>query len=66
MTAQRRARPESPGGPAKPRPEIRRHPAPKPEMPAPEPGTMPENPASIDREHEPAGIAPGTDRTKER
>jgi hypothetical protein len=29
------------------------------------PGTMPENPASIDHEHEPAGIDPGTDRTKE-
>jgi hypothetical protein len=26
---------------------------------------MPENPANIDREHEPAGIDPGTDRTKE-
>ncbi len=48
----------------------------KPEMPAhmpqrPEmtgrgrPGTMPENPASIDQEHEPAGIDPGTDRTNE-
>jgi hypothetical protein len=30
------------------------------------PGTMPENPASIDHEHEPAGIDPGTDRTRQR
>jgi hypothetical protein len=47
-------------------PEMPGHTPKRPEMTGKdEPGTMPENPASIDHEHEPAGIAPGTDRTKE-
>ena len=48
-------------------PEIRRQPKPRPEMTGKgKPGTMPENPASIDHEHEPAGIDPSTDRTQQR
>jgi hypothetical protein len=67
MTAQpKRERPESPGKP-KPRPEMPGPARPQPEMTGRgKPGTMPENPASIDHEHEPAGIDPGTDRTQER
>jgi len=63
---QKREKPESTGKP-KPQPEMPGHTRPQPEMTGKgKPGTMPENPASIDREHEPAGIDPGTDRTKER
>ena len=78
MTAQqKRERPEYPGKPQTEKPEIEKPVAPKPEMSGNEetgrkdigrgkPGSMPENPANIDREHEPAGIEPGTDRTQER
>jgi hypothetical protein len=68
---QRREKPEITGK-TKPRPEMPGQSKPRPEMTGPEktgrgkPGTMPENPASIDHEHEPAGIDPGTDRSKER
>jgi hypothetical protein len=67
MTAQqKRETPES-AGKAKPRPEMSGRDKPKPEIAGKDkPGTMPENPANVDREHEPAGIDPGTDRTKER
>jgi len=67
MTAQqKRDKPEMTGK-AKPKPEMPGHTKPRPEMPGRgESGAMPENPANIDRDHEPAGIAPGTDRTKER
>lgn len=30
------------------------------------PGTMPENPASVDHAHEPAGLKPGENRLKRR
>ena len=67
MTAQqKREKPEITGNP-KPRPEM-----PGPSKPRPEitgrgkPGAMPENPANIDHEHEPAGIDPDTDRSKQR
>jgi len=52
-------------------PEMPGHVPPRPETTGTQntgkgkPGTMPENPASIDHQHEPAGIDPGTDRTKE-
>ena len=63
---QKREKPESPGK-AKHRPEMSGHTKPQPEMTRKgKPGAMPENPDSIDHEHEPAGIDPGTDRTKER
>jgi len=63
---QKRERPESTGE-AKHRPEMPGGAKPRPEMTGKgKPGTMPENPASIDPVHEPAGIDPGTDRTKER
>jgi hypothetical protein len=68
---QKREQPESDGKSRKDRPEMPGHAKPKPEMTGPDktgrgkPGTMPENPANVDREHEPAGIDPGTDRTKE-
>lgn len=67
MTAQqKRERPEYDGRSQKERPEMPGHTPPRPEMTGKgKPGTMPENPASIDHEHEPAGIDPGTDRTKE-
>ena len=57
MTAQqKRERPEATGESHKNQPEIPGR---------GKPGTMPENPASIDHQHEPAGIDPHTDRTKE-
>ena len=67
---QKRERPEYPGRsedrPGKERPEM---PGEKPKGPEisgrNKPGTMPENPGNVDREHEPAGIDPGTDRTKQ-
>jgi len=63
---QKRERPEYPGGSRKDRPEMPAKTPSRPEMTGRgKPGTMPENPASIDHEHEPAGIDPGTDRTKE-
>jgi hypothetical protein len=67
MTAQpKREKPEITGA-AKPKPEMPGHTKPSPEMTGKgKPGAMPENPANIDHEHEPAGIDPGTDRTKER
>jgi hypothetical protein len=72
MTAQqKRERPVYDGRSRKDRPEMPGHTPPRPEMTGPDktgrgkPGTMPENPASIDHVHEPAGIDPGTDRTKE-
>jgi hypothetical protein len=67
MTAQpKREKPEVAEKP-KPGPEMPGHTKPRPEIRGRgEPGTMPENPANIDHEHEPAGIDPGTDRTKER
>ena len=66
MTVQKRERPEYSGESQKNRPEMPAKTPPRPEMTGRgKPGTMPENPASIDREHEPAGIDPGTDRTKE-
>ena len=67
MTAQqKRERPEYPGGSTKDKPEMPGKSPPRPEMTGKDkPGTMPENPANVDREHEPAGIDPGTDRTKE-
>jgi hypothetical protein len=55
MTAQKRERPEFTVESQKNRPDIT----------GGKPGTMPENPASVDHRHEPAGLAPGTDRTKE-
>lgn len=62
---QKREKPEITGK-AKPAPEMPGHPKPRPEMTGKgKPGTMPENPANIDHEHEPAGIDPGTDRTQE-
>jgi hypothetical protein len=62
---QKREKPEIIGK-AKPRPEMPGHTKPRPEMTGKgKPGAMPENPASIDHEHEPAGIDPATDRTKE-
>ena len=56
--------------PKRRKPEMPAHTPPRPEMTGQKigrgkPGTMPENPASIDHEHEPAGIDPRTDRTKE-
>ena len=68
MTAQRKPeQPEYKGGSRKDQPEMPAGARPRPEMTGKgKPGTMPENPASIDRAHEPAGIDPGTDRTKER
>ena len=67
MTAQqKREKPEITGGSQKNRPEMPAHTPPRPEMTGRgKPGTMPENPASIDHEHEPAGIDPRTDRTKQ-
>ena len=67
MTAQqRRERPEYEGQSRKGQPEMPGGTRPQPEMTGKgKPGTMPENPASIDHEHEPAGIDPGTDRTKQ-
>ncbi len=67
MTApQKRDKPEMPGKP-KHRPEMPAHTPPRPEITGKgRPGAMPENPASIDHEHEPAGIYPTTDRTRER
>lgn len=71
MTAQqKREKPETTGS-QKDRPEMPAHTPPRPEMTGRgmtgrgKPGTMPENPASIDHEHEPAGIDPRTDRTKQ-
>jgi hypothetical protein len=63
-----RARREGMSAQPKPKkPEMPGHTPKRPEMTGKgKPGTMPENPASIDHEHEPAGIDPGTDRTKER
>jgi hypothetical protein len=72
MTAQqKREKPEITGpeitSRAKPEPEMSGRTQPRPEMTGKgKPGTMPENPSNVDREHEPAGIDPGTDRTKER
>jgi hypothetical protein len=68
MTAQqKREGPEFKGGSRKDRPEVPKPAKSKPEMSGRgEPGTMPENPANVDRVHEPAGIDAGTDRTKER
>lgn len=52
--------------PKRHKPEMPAHTPPRPETAGKgSPGTMPENPANIDHEHEPAGIDPGTDRTKE-
>jgi len=52
--------------PKRHKPEMPAHTPPRPEMSGKgHSGTMPENPASIDREHEPASIDPGTDRTRE-
>jgi len=66
MAQPKREKPEITGT-AKPRPEMPSQPKPGPEMTGKgRPGSMPENPASIDHEHEPAGIDPRTDRTKER
>jgi hypothetical protein len=63
---QKREQPESDGKSRKDQPEMPGRPESRPEMTGRgKPGTMPENPANIDREHEPAGIDPGTDRTKE-
>ncbi len=63
---QKRERPEYPGGSGKDRPEMPGHTPKRPEIDGRnKPGTMPENPANVDREHEPAGIDPGTDRTKQ-
>lgn len=68
MTAQpKQEMPNAGGRPGKDRPEIPRHPGPKPETTGKgKPGTMPENPASIDHERDPAGIDPATDRSKQR
>jgi hypothetical protein len=67
MTAQQKREKPEIANRAKPRPEMPGQAKPKPEMTGKgKPGAMPENPASIDHEHEPAGIDPGTDRTKER
>jgi hypothetical protein len=68
MTAQpKREKPETAGDGKKHRPEMPAHTPPRPEMTGRgKPGTMPENPANIDHEHEPAGIDPRIDRTKER
>jgi hypothetical protein len=68
MTAQqKREQPEYEGGSRKDQPEMPGRTRPQPEMTGKgKPGSMPENPANIDHEHEPAGIDPGTDRTKER
>jgi hypothetical protein len=67
MTAQpKRERPGPDGRSRKDRPEMPARTPPRPEMTGRgKPGSMPENPASIDHEHEPAGIDPGTDRTKQ-
>jgi hypothetical protein len=67
MTAQqKRKRPEYSGESLKKRPEMPPKTPMRPEMTGRgKPGTMPENPASIDHKHEPAGIDPHTDRTKE-
>ena len=67
MTAQpKRETPEFTGK-TKPWPEMPGKTPPQPEMTGKgKPGTMPENPASIDHEHEPAGIDPSTDRSKQR
>jgi len=72
MTAQQKLeKPEITGGSQKNRPEMPAQTPPRPEMTGHDtsrggkPGTMPENPASIDHEHEPAGIDPRTDRTKQ-
>ena len=63
---QKREQPEVTCESHKNRPEMPAHNPAKPEITGKgKPGTMPENPASIDREHEPAGIDPGTDRTQE-
>ena len=63
---QKRERPEYSGESQKNRPEMPAERKPQPETTGKgRPGTMPENPANIDREHEPAGIDPGTDRTQE-
>jgi len=52
--------------PKREKPEMPAHTPPRPETTGRgEPGTMPENPANVDREHEPAGIGRGTDRTKD-
>ncbi|GAB2177377.1 hypothetical protein [Dongia sp. agr-C8] len=52
--------------PTQKKPEMPGHSPKRPEMTGRgKPGTMPENPASIDHAHEPAGIDPGTDRSKE-
>ncbi|MDQ7248696.1 hypothetical protein [Dongia sedimenti] len=67
MTAQQKREKPEIAGKAKPEPEMSGRTQPRPEMTGKnKPGTMPENPANVDREHEPAGIDPGTDRTKER
>jgi hypothetical protein len=68
MTADpKREKPESPGGSNRNRPEMPGHTPDRPETTGKNrPGTMPENPANVDLEHEPAGIDPGTDRTTER
>jgi len=66
MAAQKSERPEYSGESQKNKPEMPAKNPPRPEMTGKgRPGTMPENPASIDHEHEPAGIDPGTDRTQE-
>jgi hypothetical protein len=77
MTAQqKREKPEIAGGSQKHRPEMPGHTPSRPEMTGPDtskpetpgrgrPGAMPENPASVDHKHEPAGIDSGTDRTGE-
>lgn len=63
---QKRAQPESPGNPQK-KPELPHRPEPKPEITGKgKPGAMPENPANVDHEHEPAGIDRKVDRTKAR
>jgi hypothetical protein len=52
--------------PKRHKPEMPAHTPPRPETTGRgRPGAMPENPASIDPEHEPAGIDPGTDRSRE-
>lgn len=52
--------------PTQKKPEMPGHTSDRPEITGRnKPGTMPENPANVDREHEPAGIDPGTDRTQE-
>ena len=63
---QKRERPEYSGESQKNRPEMQDRQKPQPEMTGRgEPGTMPENPANVDRQRAPAGLPPGTGSTKE-